>query len=114
MSGATTRAQIVEAADRLFYQRGYEHTSFATVADAVHLSGNFYYHFRSKDDILGAVIDTRLSGTRQMLEQREAQDADPAGRIRTFIHILLTNRSNNAISRWPCRRTGCSAAGSTR
>ena len=52
MSDKTTRDQIVEAADRLFYRQGYEHTSFADIADAVQISrGNFYYHFKSKDEI---------------------------------------------------------------
>ena len=101
MSGATTRAQIVEAADRLFYRQGYQHTSFAAIADAVHLSrGNFYYHFKSKDDILGGVISARLACTKQMTAQWEAEEADPAGRIRKFIHILLTNRAD--IQRYGC------------
>lgn len=47
-----TRARIVAEADRLFYERGYEATSFADVADAVGISrGNFYHHFKSKDTL---------------------------------------------------------------
>ena len=58
MSDKTTRDHIVEAADQLFYRQGYEHTSFADIADAVHISrGNFYYHFKTKDEILDAVIN---------------------------------------------------------
>ncbi|MET9068929.1 TetR/AcrR family transcriptional regulator [Streptosporangium sandarakinum] len=92
MSGAATREQIVEAADRLFYQRGYEHTSFADIAAAVGLSrGNFYYHFKSKDAILDAVIEARLAGTRQMLEQWENEQPTPEGRILRFVEIVLTN-----------------------
>jgi AcrR family transcriptional regulator len=91
--GGVTRAQIVDAADRLFYQQGYEHTSFATIAEAVQISrGNFYHHFKSKDLLLDAVIDARLAGTRRMLEQWEAEHAQPADRIRRFIEILLTNQ----------------------
>lgn len=94
VSGATTRAQIVDAADGLFYRHGYEHTSFATIADAVQISrGNFYYHFKSKDDILDAVISARLAGTKEMLEEWEAEEAEPAGRIRKFIHMLVANRA---------------------
>ena len=64
MSDKTTRDHIVEAADRLFYRQGYEHTSFADIADAVQISrGNFYYHFESKDEILDAVIGARLANT---------------------------------------------------
>jgi AcrR family transcriptional regulator len=56
--------------------------------------GNFYYHFKSKDDILDAVIGARMAGTRKMLEQWEAEEVEPAGRIRRFIHILLINRAD--------------------
>lgn len=101
VSGATTRARIVEAADQLFYRQGYEHTSFTAIADAVQIStGNFYYHFKSKDDILGAVIDARLADTQTMLEQWEADAAQPADRIRTFIHLLLANSAD-------IQRCGC-------
>ena len=92
--GTTTREQIVEAADRLFYEKGYEHTSFSDIAGAVRISrGNFYYHFKTKDEILDAVIDRRLSNTRRMLDRWEAQGFAPAERIRSFIHILIMNRA---------------------
>lgn len=95
MGAETTRTHIVEAADRLFYRQGYEHTSFAAIAEAVHISrGNFYYHFKSKDDILSAVIAARLEDRRRMLKQWEAEEADPAGRIHRFIEIVVTNRAD--------------------
>jgi TetR/AcrR family transcriptional regulator, transcriptional repressor for nem operon len=90
----TTRDHIIDAADLLFYQRGYEHTSFADIAGAVNISrGNFYYHFKSKDEILEAVIDLRLANTQRMLEQWERSGENPADRILSFIHILIENRA---------------------
>lgn len=90
----STRERIVLAADDLFYRRGFEHTSFADIAEAVKISrGNFYHHFKSKDDILDAVVASRLIGTRQMLETWEAERATPRERIRLFIDILIRNRS---------------------
>lgn len=101
MSDKTTRDHIVEAADELFYRQGYEHTSFSDIADAVRISrGNFYYHFKSKDEILGAVIDVRLANTRKMLEKWEIEGKRPADRIRSFIHILIANRAK--IKRYGC------------
>ena len=101
MRDKTTRDHIVEAADGLFYRQGYEHTSFSDIADAVQISrGNFYYHFKSKDEILDAVIDVRLAHTRRMLEQWETRGAHPADRIRSFIHVLVANRSQ--IKRYGC------------
>lgn len=94
MSAADTRQQIVEAADRLFYEQGFEPTSFADIASAVKLSrGNFYYHFKTKDEILNAVIALRLANTQRMLDAWEAEGGEPADRIRSFIHILIMNRA---------------------
>ena len=94
MSGKTTRERIVEAADQLFYRQGYEHTSFADIAEAVQISrGNFYYHFKTKDDILDAVIALRLANTQTMLDRWEAEGEHPADRIRSFISILIANRA---------------------
>src|SRR5688500_14471426 len=101
MSDKTTRDHIVEAADELFYRSGYEHTSFSDIADLVQISrGNFYYHFKTKDEILDAVIDARLAKTRSMLEQWEREASAPADRIRSFIHILIANRAD-------IKRHGC-------
>lgn len=97
----TTRDQIVQAADRLFYENGYEHTSFSDIANAVRISrGNFYHHFKSKDEILEAVINLRLADTRRMLGRWEVEGDHPADRIRSFIHILVANRAE--IKRYGC------------
>lgn len=101
MSTNTTRDHIVEAADQLFYQQGYEHTSFSDIADAVQISrGNFYYHFKTKDEILDAVIEARLASTRQKLDQWELAGQTPTDRIRSFIHIVIANRAD--IKRFGC------------
>ncbi|MCG8512112.1 MAG: TetR/AcrR family transcriptional regulator [Rhodospirillales bacterium] len=101
MAAMTTRDRIVHAADHLFYRQGYEHTSFSDIADAVKISrGNFYYHFRLKDEILDAVIQVRIENTRKMLERWESESEKPADRIRSFIHILIANRDK--IKRYGC------------
>lgn len=92
-SDATTRERIVAEADRLFYEQGFEHTSFAAIAEAVGISrGNFYYHFKSKDEILEAVIAARLASTQALLDGWSRQDEEPASRIRSFIHIVIANQ----------------------
>jgi len=90
----STRDQIVAAADQLFYQQGFETTSFADIAQAVQISrGNFYYHFKTKDDILDAVIELRLANTRAMLTQWEQSGESPVARIKCFIRILMVNQA---------------------
>jgi len=88
-----TRDQIVSAADDLFYRQGFEHTSFARIADAVGISrGNFYYHFKSKDEILQAVIRRRLAATQEMLDEWNRK-RNPVDRIKCYIRIVISNWS---------------------
>lgn len=95
MPEASTRDHIVTAADDLFYRRGFDATSFADIAAAVSLSrGNFYYHFKTKDEILNAVIHRRIDKTKAMLDSWEAEGADPKARIVSFIGILIRNRAD--------------------
>ncbi len=94
MSATDTRRLIVETADRLFYEAGVEATSFADIAGAVGLSrGNFYYHFKTKDQILDAVIDRRLARTGEMLDRWGEEGARPVERIRLFIDLMIANRA---------------------
>lgn len=89
-----TRAEIVARADDLFYRQGYERTSFADIAAAVKISrGNFYYHFKTKDEILDAVIDLRADRTAAMLDSWAAGADSPRGRIVAFIRMLIANRA---------------------
>lgn len=88
----SARSRIVAVADRLFYERGFEATSFADIATDAGLSrGNFYYHFRSKDEILAAVIALRMERTRAMLAAWESETSDPASRLLAFANILIAN-----------------------
>ena len=93
--GEILRQRIVASADQLFYQQGYENTSFSDIAEDVGISrGNFYYHFKTKDEILNAVIDTRVTDIEQMLSEWGKQYTDPRERIGLFIDILTTHQDN--------------------
>jgi AcrR family transcriptional regulator len=49
--------ELIEAAERLFLEKGYDNTAVGDIVRAVGVAqGTFYYHFRSKEDILGAII----------------------------------------------------------
>tara|TARA_R110002012_G_scaffold295979_1_gene492851 strand:+ start:1132 stop:1710 length:579 start_codon:yes stop_codon:yes gene_type:complete len=94
MRDGKTGEQIVDCADDLFYRQGFEATSFADIAAAVGISrGNFYYHFKAKDDLLDAVIEARLAGSRAMLAAWEAETDDPEGRIGCYIRIVTDNQT---------------------
>ena len=89
------RQRIVIAADKLFYLHGYDNTSFSDIADAVGISrGNFYYHFKSKDEILHAVIDTRVTSYRAMLNDWDKRIIDPRLRLYFYLDMQLRNQDN--------------------
>lgn len=91
--GELLRQRIVAAADELFYQQGYEKTSFNDIADAVEISrGNFYFHFKSKDEILNAVIDKRLQDIKSMLETWEQNSRSPKDNLIAYIDMLYSNQ----------------------
>lgn len=94
MPALSTRDLIIEKADALFYEGGFEATSFADIAAAVGISrGNFYHHFKTKDDILDAVISCLMERTRAMLDHWQAQSQGPRDGILAFIHMLIANRT---------------------
>lgn len=95
------RQDIVSAAEQLFYQQGFGLTPFADLASAVGISrGNFYHHFKTKDDILAEVVELRLEKSRAMIAGWERQSDDPADRICSYIQILLANQD-------PIENFGC-------
>ena len=66
--GRATRDAIIAAASRLMHVHGYQQTSLDDVLrDSGVGKGNFYYHFRSKEElghaILGEVIRSFLERT---------------------------------------------------
>ncbi|WP_444933732.1 TetR/AcrR family transcriptional regulator [Microbulbifer sp. JTAC008] len=92
MEKLDTRDRIIATADDLFYQQGFEHTSFKDVANLLNISrGNFYHHFKTKDQILSGVIERRLQKTQAMLEEWEAQGNTSEQRIKCYIRIVITN-----------------------
>ncbi len=98
MKLSKTKLKISEAANELFYQQGFEHTSFSQIATKVGISrGNFYYHYKTKDEILTAVITLRLETIRSLIESWEQEHRTPEARIRAFIRSSLPNKESTKI-----------------
>ena len=52
------KAEIMDAAIRLFTRKGYLNTTTQDIIDEVNISrGLLYYHFKNKEDILYCVIE---------------------------------------------------------
>jgi len=99
--GEGNRQRIIDAADLLFYQRGYSQTSFQDISDATDIPrGNFYYYFKTKEEILEAVVNYRLATFSAMISQCEAGSDDARERLLLFTNILEVNE--NEILRSGC------------
>jgi TetR/AcrR family transcriptional regulator, transcriptional repressor for nem operon len=58
----STRERLIEAAIRLFWEKGYANTSMSELLSAAKAnSGSFYHFFSSKEDLLLAVLDRYLA-----------------------------------------------------
>lgn len=87
--GENNRTRIIEAADQLFYKRGYNQTSFSDIADITGIPrGNFYYYFKTKDDILAAVVETRVKQYQEALMSCDNVTDNPRERLLAFIGIM--------------------------
>lgn len=88
--GSANRQRIVDAADHLFYSRGYNQTSFSDISDETGIPrGNFYYYFKTKEDILAAVVDARLGEFKEMLLSCEKATSDPLQRLHALAQFPL-------------------------
>jgi AcrR family transcriptional regulator len=68
-----TRDQILTHAARLFRHHGYAATTLREIADAAGIkAGSIYYHFGSKDDILGEVLDAGIDAVMSAVQERIA------------------------------------------
>lgn len=85
--------EILDAADTLFAQKGFDNTSTGDILEMVGIArGTLYYHFKSKEDILDALIDRY---NRQILSaaQAAASDSSLSARERLIRTILALNVS---------------------
>ena len=90
-----TRANIIQAADDLFYGEGVRATSMDAIAERAGVTKRtLYYHFRSKDDLISAYLQARdeptlgryevwLNATKGTLAEQVAGMFHRLGRVAT-------------------------------
>ena len=101
--GASTRERLLEAASRLFLERGYAATGVAAVLEQAGVrSGSMYHFFRSKEDLLVGVLDRYIELLQPViLDPVEATTADPIERV-----FALLERYRGFLLMTECR-LGC-------
>jgi AcrR family transcriptional regulator len=83
------KAQIVTAAARLFWERGYHQVGMADIAGAVGIGASaLYRHFRGKGDLLAAVLTESLDGLERVIAESSALD----DQLRGTTSVVLAHR----------------------
>lgn len=79
---ARTRAGLLAAARELVAARGIQSTTIAEIAEHADIAiGSFYNYFRTKEELLDALLEDELAKQLQMLQARQAKVDDPAEKI---------------------------------
>jgi AcrR family transcriptional regulator len=88
--GATRRAEILIAAQRLFLEQGFEHTTMRRLADAVGVSATaLYVYFADKDAILRAIAEVTFAEMLAVLEASQRVEMTPLERFRAGLHAYV-------------------------
>lgn len=97
--GAETerRRELVLAAGRLFSKHGYERTTVRELAREVGLqSGSLFHHFRSKEEILVAVMNNGIQEVIDHGEQALARYGAPADRLAALFRVHMSSMLHGA------------------
>lgn len=97
-----TREGILEAAARIFGEKGYHATSMQDIADAVNLQkASLYYHFDSKQEILMAILDHALDLINNRLETVLGHSLSPDEKLRqamvSYLQTIAENQNLSAV-----------------
>lgn len=95
------RQQIIEATDNLLYHKGFNLMSFSDIADAAQVPrGNLYYYFKTKDELLAAVIEHRIAQMKAMLNDWDTTIHAPLDRLKRYAAIPVNELKN--VLRFGC------------
>jgi len=95
------RDRLVRSATDLLYRRGVDSPTLAEIAQHAHVpAGNVYYYFKTRDELVEAVIDARTHELRQLLASLDRRPS-PRARLKGLAHIWAANVDDIAASGCP-------------
>jgi AcrR family transcriptional regulator len=87
---AGRRGQLIRESARLFREKGFEATSVRDIAAATGLqSGSWVYHFKTKQDILAAVMEEGLQRALERIEAIGREQLSPREHFRSLLRAHL-------------------------
>ena len=92
------QAEILEAAARVFHEKGYESTSIQDIADSVGiLKGSLYYYITSKEDLLYEILQSVHQEGLKNLELIDSLEGTPLQKIRAFVVVHFSHNVENLV-----------------
>lgn len=89
--GEDNRSELIGTATRLFLTQGFESTTFQDLAQSSGVpKGNIYYYFKSKDELLDAVLARRLDVLDEQISLLNESSDDPLRRMNNFLDALFS------------------------
>jgi AcrR family transcriptional regulator len=89
VKGSRTRARLLDAAAREVARHGIAGAGLGAIAEAAGLrTGSVYFHFSSKDELIGAMLEEGIRRSLEYLDSGLAAvsaDATPAARLRAAV-----------------------------
>jgi TetR/AcrR family transcriptional regulator, transcriptional repressor for nem operon len=80
------RERLIAAATQLLHEQGIERTTLADIAKAADVpAGNVYYYFKTKDEVIAAVIEAHVQQVRTTLAAIDAHHRSPKSRLKAFV-----------------------------
>ncbi|HYB35992.1 MAG TPA: helix-turn-helix domain-containing protein [Mycobacterium sp.] len=84
-----TRRALIDAAMRLFEEKGYEQTTVAEIAAVAEVSTKtFFNYFTSKDEVLFPYLSGRIDAAVALIEQRGPRESMADVLVRAMEHML--------------------------
>jgi AcrR family transcriptional regulator len=98
---AGKRERLIDGARQALHAQGVEGTTLADIANAADVPvGNVYYYFKTKDDLVEAVIAAHADEIKTRLAALE-QHRTPKARLKAFVRMLTEQRELAARSGCP-------------
>ena len=92
-----TRDRILDAAERVFYDKGVAHASLEDIAAAARVTrGAIYWHFKDKAELFDAMMQRVVLPAEDMLERADCGAGDTLGSLRKAAVDVLVRTATDA------------------
>jgi len=95
------REQILEVAERLFYERGFKSTTLDAIAAELSVTKPFiYYHFHNKQDILHVLVERTMQRNAEVFGGVDIEQGSPTELLRELCRrvVMLVIDSRTSIA----------------